>query len=155
LCLKQELRHFVTGPDAELISGNVYELTAYLFDLLKQDKLKIPQKRIAAEFAYHKPCHLMVLDGDDFIELSKKLCDLDITDLNAGCCGLSGTFGMQKKNYELSEKISAGLRKALENSTADYILTECAACKMQIEHISDKKVIHPLKVIADAYKADG
>ncbi|MDD5459326.1 MAG: FAD-linked oxidase C-terminal domain-containing protein, partial [Phycisphaerae bacterium] len=76
LCLKQELRHFVTGPDAELISCNVYELTAYLFDLLKQDKLKIPQKRIAAEFSYHKPCHLMVLDGDDFIELSKKLCDL-------------------------------------------------------------------------------
>ncbi len=51
----------------------------------------------------------------------------------------------------MSEAISAGLRKALEVSSVKYVLTECAACKMQIEHISNKQVIHPIKILAECY----
>jgi len=55
---------------------------------------------------------------------------------------------MQKKNYELSSQIAAGLKDALEKSPTKNVLTECAACKMQIEHISDCIVKHPIKVMA-------
>jgi len=58
---------------------------------------------------------------------------------------------MQKKNYELSSQIAASLKDALEKSPTQNILTECAACKMQIEHISDKVAIHPLKILAESY----
>jgi Fe-S oxidoreductase len=44
------------------------------------------------------------------IELLDKLCDVKVVDLKAGCCGLAGTFGMQKKNYELSLQIAARLK---------------------------------------------
>jgi Fe-S oxidoreductase len=74
-----------------------------------------------------------------------------VADLKAGCCGLAGTFGMQKKNYELSEQIAKSLKDALDKSTAKCVLTECAACAMQIEHISDKTTLHPIKVLAQAY----
>ncbi len=40
LCLKSELRHFVSGADAELIAENTFELTSYLLDLYKRCKLK-------------------------------------------------------------------------------------------------------------------
>ncbi|MCJ7728874.1 MAG: heterodisulfide reductase-related iron-sulfur binding cluster, partial [Sedimentisphaerales bacterium] len=80
------------------------------------------------------------------------LCGVKVTDLKAGCCGLAGTFGMQKKNYELSSRISEGLKKALESSLTKYVLTECSACAMQIRHISDKIVVHPVKILADCYK---
>jgi Fe-S oxidoreductase len=58
---------------------------------------------------------------------------------------------MQKKNYELSEQIAQSLKIALENTPAQCVLTECAACGMQIEHISGKLAIHPIKVLARAY----
>jgi Fe-S oxidoreductase len=58
---------------------------------------------------------------------------------------------MQKKNYELSSQIAEGLKDALEKSSTRYVLTECAACKMQIEHLSYSIVEHPIKIIAEAY----
>jgi len=152
LCLKQELRHFVAGPDAELVSENTYELMNYLFGLFKQNKLKAPTKSITDEFVYHLPCHLCAV-GDEgaSIKLLQELCGVEVVDLKAGCCGLAGTFGMQKKNYELSSQISASLKEALEKSPTKNVLTECAACKMQIEHISDCIVKHPVKILVDSY----
>jgi len=77
---------------------------------------------------------------------------LKVVDLKAGCCGIAGTFGMQQKNYDLSSKISKGLKETLAKSPTKNVLTECAACKMQIEHISNCVVSHPIKVLAETYR---
>ena len=152
LCLKEELRHFVAGPDAELVSQNTFELMSYLSELFKAGRLKPVTNPISRGFVYHKPCHLFVIGGGRAsIELLKGLCLVLITELSAGCCGLAGTFGMQKKNYDLSSKISSRLAEALKSYTTRYVLTECSACKMQIEHISKAKVIHPIKILAECY----
>ena len=152
LCLSQEQRHFVKGEDAKLISKNTHELMNYLLDLHSQKKLKSPVRQITDEYVYHTPCHLQAVnDGTASIKLLQDLCGVKVTDLKAGCCGLSGTFGMQKKNYELSSKIATSLKIALKKSQTQNVLTECAACKMQIEHISDKVAIHPLKILAESY----
>jgi Fe-S oxidoreductase len=58
---------------------------------------------------------------------------------------------MQKKNYELSSQIAAGLEDALEKSPVKNVLTECSACKMQIEHISDCVARHSIKVLGQVY----
>jgi len=204
LCLRDELRHFIAGEDAKLVSENTYELMNYLYGLFKEGKLKpvkiedesrlfrytrndemymslrapasscqktgagawqsqtpererllrreAPRNDRVTEYAYHLPCHLSAVgDGQASIKLLRELCGIDVVELKAGCCGLAGTFGMQKKNYELSSQIAAGLKEALEKSPVKNVLTECAACKMQIEHISDKIVRHPVKVLSEAY----
>ena len=129
----------------------------YLLNLYNKDKLKNPQVNLGAKytdgFVYHMPCHLYAVgDGTASIKLLQELCSVKVTDLKAGCCGLAGTFGMQKKNYELSSQIAESLRAALKKSPTKNVLTECAACKMQIEHISDCVVSHPIKLIAGAYE---
>jgi len=155
LCLKQEMRHYVSGEDAEVVSENTFELTSYLLGLREQNKLKPATKQITEEFAYHLPCHLCALgEGLPSVKLLQEHLGVKVIELNAGCCGLAGTFGMQKKNYELSSKIAAGFKEKLEKSPVKNVLTECAACKMQIEHISDKSVQHPIKVLAEAYSID-
>ncbi len=152
LCLKEEPRHFVAGEDAELVSQNTYELMNYLLSLHLKDKLKPATKPITQEYVYHLPCHLCAVgNGMASIKLLQELCGINVVDLKASCCGLAGTFGMQKKNYELSSQIAAGLKEALKQSPTKNVLTECSACKMQIEHISDKIVRHPIKVLAEAY----
>ncbi len=153
LCLKEEMRHFVDGEDAKLVSENTYELMDYLLSLHVQKKLKAPAQTRKDEYVYHLPCHLCaVTDELASIKLLHDLCGVTVTDLKAGCCGLSGTFGMQKKNYELSSIISSSLKNALESSSTKNVLTECAACKMQIEHISDCTVSHPIKILAGFYR---
>ena len=59
---------------------------------------------------------------------------------------------MQKKNYDLSAQISQGLKEALRQAPTQNVLTECAACKMQIEHIAGSTVRHPIKLMARAYR---
>jgi Fe-S oxidoreductase len=151
LTLKDELRHFVKGKAAQLISANTFELMNYLLDLYQKGRLKSIDNKISGDYLYHMPCHLQALGETAAIELLDKLCGLKVTDLNAGCCGLAGTFGMQLKNYDLSSKIAENLKEALEKSEVKNVLTECAACGMQIEHISDSKFNHPIKILAECY----
>lgn len=152
LCLKQELRHFLKGPEPDIVSQNTFELLNYLLNLFKKNKLNPPANTLTRQFLYHHPCHSYALgDTGAAVELLRNLCNLSIEELNAGCCGLAGTFGMQKKNRELSSKIALKLKNALQKAPQNCVLTECSACKMQIEHISSLPVIHPVKILARAY----
>jgi Fe-S oxidoreductase len=140
LCLKQELRYFVAGEDAQLVWENTYELMSYLLDLFKAGKLKPVENPISRGFVYHQPCHLAAVgDRQASVKLLKELCGIEVAELNAGCCGLAGT------------QIAARLKEALEKSPIKEVLTECSACKMQIEHISGATVVHPIKVLAEGY----
>ena len=98
------------------------------------------------------PCHLCALGAEGVsIKLLNTLCGMSVTDINAGCCGLSGTFGMQAKNRELSAKIGSNMADAFNKTKTKYAMTECSACKMQIEHLTGKIVRHPIKALAAAY----
>ena len=152
LCLKEEARHYVSGSDVSVVLERTYEITDYLLGLLEEGKLKRAGRSSEKKYVYHCPCHVLATGGcGKSIRLLKELCGVEVTDLKAGCCGLAGTFGMQKKNYDLSSQISRGLREALAKSAVKEVLTECGACGMQIEHISDAKVSHPIKVLAECY----
>jgi Fe-S oxidoreductase len=160
LCLKEELRHYVAGEDASLVAQNTVELMNYLAALRQQGKLKPLAHATGEKFVYHLPCHLgAVGDETATLRLLQEHFQIDVTDLKAGCCGLSGTFGMQRKNYDLAAQISGSLKTALEkacNTAAPggdpiSVLTECAACKMQIEHIAPTSTTHPIKLIARSY----
>ncbi|MCP4453202.1 MAG: FAD-binding protein [Planctomycetes bacterium] len=152
LALKEDMRHFVTSGEARAVSSATVELMNYLYSLHSQGTLK-PCHAEPESFVYHSPCHLTSVGHKASLPLLAALCQSKITDLNAGCCGLSGTFGMQKKNKDLSQAMAAGLKAALEASSGQTVLTECAACKMQIEHLADpcRVVLHPIKILAKAY----
>ena len=152
LCLREDLRLLLDSEDAEVVSGNTYELMGYLSQLHKQGKLRTRAERDEREFAYHAPCHVFALgDRGASIELLRAICGAEVTDIDAGCCGLAGTYGMQKKNYDLSIQIGKDMVEALNALDTKHVMTECAACKMQIEQLTRKKVIHPIKVLAKAY----
>ena len=155
LCLKEDLRFFVDSDDAKVVSENTFELFDYLKNLINQNKLN-PAKVLAGLtdriFVHHTPCHLIALGGNlASIEVLKQLAGIDVKELDGGCCGIAGTFGMQKKNYDLSIQIGRKLAEKIESSGADVVLTECSTCKMQIEQMAGKRVEHPIKVLAEAF----
>jgi Fe-S oxidoreductase len=151
LCLKEDLRFFVDSDDARLVSENVFEF----FEYLKKRGLTPLFQKVdikTKKFVHHTPCHLLALEKKPAsVEVLKQLCGIEIEELNAGCCGIAGTFGMQKKNYDMSMKIGRPLAEKIEKSNADVILTECSTCKMQIEHLTGKKVEHPIKILWGIY----
>ncbi|HPC95049.1 MAG TPA: FAD-linked oxidase C-terminal domain-containing protein [Sedimentisphaerales bacterium] len=152
LCLQQEMRHYVCDDGARRVSENTWELMNYLADLRRRGRLKAPTESVPGEFVYHLPCHLCAV-GDETVTLRLlgEHFGVNVRDLRAGCCGLAGTFGMQKKNYDLADRISESLRNAIAVASSRNVLTECAACRMQIEHLGEVVVTHPVKLLARAY----
>jgi Fe-S oxidoreductase len=143
--LKDELPLLDNSSQALAVSSAAVELMDYLNHLtISTLKTQIHDGR----FSYHAPCHLKSFNGaKNTIELFAKL-HVQIHDLNGGCCGLAGTTGMQKKNRDLCDAIGQTLKDVVEKASPDTIVTECAACKMQIEHLTGKPVIHPVKLLA-------
>jgi Fe-S oxidoreductase len=146
------MRLLVDSDEAKQVTGSTYELMDYLRPFMEMKPLSLGNPYAKKRIAYHAPCHLkaMHLSGIS-IDLLEK-CGVKITDINGGCCGLAGTAGMQKKHHDLSDAIGSLLADRISESDPDIILTECAACKMQIEHLTGKPVLHPVKLLAQALK---
>lgn len=154
LCLKDEMRLLVDTDDAQQVSANTFELMDYLKTLMtaKSGAVSLGEHYAGKRLAYHAPCHLKSLRlAGISIELLNTF-GLEIIDINGGCCGLAGTAGMQKKHHDLSNAIGLSLAAKIAELDLDIVLTECAACKMQIEHLTGKPVLHPVKLLAESIK---
>jgi FAD/FMN-containing dehydrogenase/Fe-S oxidoreductase len=159
LCMGQELHLIDDSEAADIVSKQTVELMGYLDALIKahpeiRERLRSDGGAFAGKrIAYHTPCHLRPMrDCGLTIRLLQDLCGLEVRDLNSGCCGLAGTAGMQAKNRGLSTAIGGSLKAAIEAYKPDVILTECAACKMQIETLCEAAVLHPITVISDSLR---
>ncbi|HOL30589.1 MAG TPA: FAD-linked oxidase C-terminal domain-containing protein [Anaerohalosphaeraceae bacterium] len=152
LCLKEEMRLILNTEAAAQIARNTVELMSYIEDIWCRNKRAVLENKnisgwAGKKFAYHAPCHLKALKSTSAaLKLLNKF-GVNAVDLNAGCCGLAGTAGMQKKHRDLSISVGRPLAEAISAAGADIILTECAACGMQIEHLSGKPATHPIKIL--------
>ena len=152
LCLKEEYLDLIDSDDARLVADNTFELTDYLARLARADRLPEPPRPLNLTIAYHTPCHYAALDiPDGTAYLLSRIQGLSLEPLPKSCCGIAGTFGFQKKNYDLSLRAGQPVLDALRNATAPLATTECATCKMQLEQTTGKTVLHPAKLLAIAY----
>ncbi len=152
LCLRREYLNLLDDEDARLVAKNTFEACRYLWDLHQQNRLSLDFKPIAAEIAYHQPCHVRAIDdGDPGPRLMRLIPGLSVQDVNRGCSGMAGTWGLRQKNYRNSLRIGWPLITTMRKHTAQVAATECSACKMQIEHGSGRVTLHPLKLLAYAY----
>ncbi len=152
LCLKHEYPNLLDDEDAHLVAENSHEACEYFLHLHHEDRLNLDFQETPATIAYHQPCHLRVLDpkqsGPQLMEL---IPGISVERIEAGCTGMAGLWGLQKKNYRNSLRIGWPLISAMRSARVSIATTECSACKMQIEHGSAQRTIHPLKIMAYAY----
>lgn len=152
LCLKHEYPTLLDDEDAHLVAENSHEACEYFWHLHQEDRLDLDFQDTPVTVAYHQPCHLRVLDphqsGPNLLEL---IPAVTVQRIDEGCTGMAGTWGLQKKNYRNSLRIGWPLISAMRSARVSVATTECSACKMQIEHGSAKRTLHPLKLLAHAY----
>jgi glycerol-3-phosphate dehydrogenase subunit C len=92
--------------------------------------------------------------GRPWFTLLRQLPGIEIEDLNAGCCGMSGTYGFKAEKYAISMKVGGDLFDKVRFVSPQAVVTECATCQMQIEHGTGVKAVHPADVLLNAYKED-
>jgi FAD/FMN-containing dehydrogenase/Fe-S oxidoreductase len=152
LCLKEEYLYLDDSPEAHEVAAATHELCSYLLDLHRQGRLKTDLRPVHMHFGYHAPCHVKAMEiGYPGVELVQLIPGVKVTVIERGCCGVAGTYGFQKKNFDISMKAGEGLFEALQAPEIQYGLSECSTCKMQMEQGSGKYCYHPVKVLAMAY----
>jgi FAD/FMN-containing dehydrogenase/Fe-S oxidoreductase len=152
LCFREEYLDVIDSEDVRLVAKNTFELTDYLAALAADNKFNTDFKPVPMKLAYHIPCHYQALElKHNSMDLLQGIPELQIERLPVNCCGIAGTFGFQKKGFDLSLAAGKSMLEALKGSPAPFGLTECSTCKMQMEFGSGKTVLHPAKVLAKAY----
>ena len=138
----------------QLENGDVREqvelATRFLYRLLAENKTKLrfrTDKKL--KVAYHTPCHMEKLGWSYYtIELLKMIPGVEVQVLDSQCCGIAGTYGFKKENYEVSQQIGSRLFQQIEASGVDFVVSDCETCKWQIEMSTSKKCEHPISVLA-------
>ena len=150
--LRDEYPHLL-GIDNADVRDNIELATRYVYRLLQSGEAKLRFRKDAPKIrvAYHTPCHMEKLGWSYYsIELLKMIPSVELTVLDSQCCGIAGTYGFKKENYETSQAIGESLFRKIEASGCDLVATDCETCKWQIEMSTSKKVEHPLSILASA-----
>jgi len=102
----------------------------------------------------HGHCHQKAL-GDLELTLAalRRVTDGEVQLIEAGCCGMAGVFGLQRDHYELSMQIAElALLPALHAEPDALAAAAGASCRHQIRDALDRRVLHPIEVIAAAFE---
>jgi glycerol-3-phosphate dehydrogenase subunit C len=137
---------------AKKIANNTFDLAELLMAQANAGQLDTGFQRTNLRLAYHAPCHQRSQGiGRPWYHLLRMIPGVTVEDLDAGCCGMSGTYGFKQEKYQVSMKIGEELFVSIRAAQTQMVATECATCQMQIEHGTSFKAIHPAEILLRAY----
>ena len=155
--LTKDYRHLIDVRESELTADNVIDFCSLLEQWHRSGKLQQNFQRVPCRVGYHAPCCGLALsaslatDTMPAEKLLRLIPDLDVQRIERGCCGMGGLWGFQQKNYRHSVQIGIPLFRALRRAEIDLGVSDCCACCSQMEHGSQKRAIHPIRLLAVAY----
>lgn len=149
--IRDEYPHLL-GIDNSDVRDYIELATRFIYRLIEEDKVKLAfRKDYKAKIAYHTPCHMEKLGWGIFsTELLKMIPGVELTILDSNCCGIAGTYGFKKENYEVSQAIGKPLFDQIARLKPDFVACDCETCKWQIEMSTEKEVKNPISVLAEA-----
>jgi FAD/FMN-containing dehydrogenase/Fe-S oxidoreductase len=153
LCLTREYPNILDNEDVRLVTQNTSDVCAFLWGLHQQGKLELDFHPINLVVGYHLPCHMRVLtSGAPGESLLKLIPGIHVQRLDKGCSGMAGTYGLKAVNFRKSIRAGWPLIRAMRDPHLDLGATECCACKMQMEQGTTRMTLHPIKLLAHAYR---
>ena len=128
--------------------GGLLDAQEFLMGCVERGELSFKNKMPEKSIIYHSPCHLRAqgigLPGLDLIE---QLTGNKVINAQAGCCGISGSYGFKKDKYQIGLDVGKELFDTIKESKCEIVTTECGTCQTQIHHGTGQKAYHPVTVI--------
>jgi len=149
--MRDEYPHLL-DVDNSSVRDSIMLLTRFLYEKISSGVVKLAFKQdYKARYAYHTACHMQRMGWSVYsIGLLKMIPGLDLVVLPQECCGIAGTFGFKKENYDFSQSIGSKLFEHISESGVAVVVTDCETCKWQIEMSTSCSVQNPISVLLDA-----
>ncbi len=160
MMMRREYPELVAVEDrarAKKLAAAVQDPGEFLWGIRKEPRFKKDfQSTPGAEVSYHAPCHLRAqavgFKGRDLIGQIPGVTATSVLE----CCGHDGTYAMKVEGFEASQRIGQKAFDGMkEQKDAEVWVTECPLAATQFEQHAGKKPMHPMSVLAKAYRAPG
>ncbi|MCP5031482.1 MAG: hypothetical protein GY939_06720 [Actinomycetia bacterium] len=159
MMLRQEYPTLVDEADRERaarLAEAVMDPSEFLWSIRTEDRFNTDFKTTPGEsVAYHVPCHLRAqavgFRGRDLI---RKIPGVKPTS-TMECCGHDGTYAMKNEGFETSVRIGKKAFDGMAAADAEVWATDCPLAAIQFAQHTDRRPMHPMSVLARAYRHDG
>jgi Fe-S oxidoreductase len=115
-------------------------------------QLDLPLRRGPSKILVHGHCHqksMGLLPAT--MKLLARIPGATVTDLDAGCCGMAGSFGYSRDHYDVSVAIAN--RKLLpavrEMTSGDVLVAPGTSCRQQVKDLEGRIALHPAQLVRD------
>jgi Fe-S oxidoreductase len=96
----------------------------------------------------HGHCHQKsLLSMSDEVSLLRAT-GAQVSELDAGCCGMAGPFGFEKDKYEISRNLRNGFSCPLREKQLRILVMNGFSCREQIKENTDLRALHLAEVLA-------
>ena len=114
--------------------------------------LDLPLRPASGRILVHGHCHqksLGLLPAT--MALLSKIPGADIADLDAGCCGMAGSFGYTTGHYDVSKAIAERrlLPAVRKMQPGDVLVATGTSCRHQVAELEGTHAVHPAVLIRD------
>jgi Fe-S oxidoreductase len=112
--------------------------------------LDLPLRAGPGKILLHGHCHqksMGLLPAT--ISLLSRIPSATVVDLDAGCCGMAGSFGYTRRHYAVSEAIAnRRLLPAVKAMNAgDALVAPGTSCRRQVAELHGRNAVHPAILI--------
>jgi Fe-S oxidoreductase len=152
LTLREE--HLALLPDdprARTVAGQARLVEELLVDAIDSGALRL--EPMARRIVFHGHCHQKALVGTGAtVALLERIPGAEVVELDAGCCGMAGSFGFESEHYELSMQIGESrLFPALRAEDGGTLVAATGvSCRQQIAHGVGVQARNPVQIVRDA-----
>ncbi|MFQ5882006.1 MAG: FAD-binding and (Fe-S)-binding domain-containing protein [Candidatus Methylomirabilales bacterium] len=156
LTLRDEYRDLVDTSEADAVAEESYLLEEFLLKRHPRGDLSRHFRETPKRLLLHGHCHQKALVGTKpLLELLGMIPELEVQEVNAGCCGMAGSFGFEREHYELSMAIGRlRLFPAIEAAGAEVeVVAPGVSCRQQISHGTGRPVRHPAEILCEALQS--
>ena len=141
--------------DNSAVRDFVIMATRFIYERLEKGAELHFKPDFHKKVAYHTPCHMEKLGWGVFSEkLLRMIPGVEFTMLDSACCGIAGTYGFKRENYEASQEIGKPLFDQIKTVNPDVVACDCETCKWQIEMSTGYQVANPISILAEAIETN-
>ena len=133
---------------AEVVARQSQTLEEFLDSALEHGRVRLqpcPQRILVQAH-----CHQRSLVGiGPLLRVLNRIPGAEVVDLDAGCCGMAGSFGYEHEHYDVSRLVGEQrLFPALRQAAPDAIVVAPGfSCRLQIEHFTGRNAVHPAQLL--------
>ena len=153
LTLRDEYPQLVRDEQAQKVAQQAYLIDEFLMMLKNEGRLELDLQSLEKKVLFHAHCHQRSLAGTATSLGALRLAPgYQVELVNAGCCGMAGSFGYEKEHYDVSMTIGEqALFPAVNAKGPEWeVAVMGVSCRQQIEHGTGRKARHLAEVLADA-----